>query len=434
MSWSKTLVYSGILAVVFTLPYDFPINNIAIIYALACFLIFIMTSKQNGRYVFSRIFNDHLALVFIGFSILYLGAGLIRLDAYQDPMIMWKALEKRIPFLIFPFVLTVVPLYSKRQIKWIFHMFLIMVVLSSLTCLIIGAYQTITTGTVHYINTENGVVENNFMYYRLSSYIGIHPVYFSSYVLLATILSLSDLRQNFQSSSSTLLIFKILTLFYLIGIIFLLKSAIIITALLIILLGFLGFHFYQRRAMISGPRLALIVIGMVAVSVILAVRVDQKIGQRGSLFSYDYSQPGGGSWNVVNLRLAKWTVATEAIRNHWLAGVGPGNLYSTLDRYYKLHNFRFALREHYNPHNQFLHSFLILGILGLLLLVFMFVLPFVKSWQKLDVVWFLFSFGFILFSVTESTLAVNKGIIFYVFMTCLFNNLPSLTSTYLRNE
>ena len=106
---------------------------------------------------------------------------------------------------------------------------------------------------------------------------------------------------------------------------------------------------YQKskaKDIISIPMKLLIAAIGIFVVVILADRAMSKIGSKSDFFTYDLSQPGGGEWNGINLRLAKWHVAKLAIEDNWLIGVGPGNTTFILDTYYEKVGFTYALQLH----------------------------------------------------------------------------------------
>jgi O-antigen ligase len=241
-------------------------------------------------------------------------------------------------------------------------------------------------------------------------------------------------HKNFQGWHLKNRIGAVLVGFYLVAVIFLLKSAAVSIILIITISLFIAYYLYKAKEQLSKKVLIpIVVIGAILVSA-LAMRAVGKIGSKASYFSYDLSQPGGGEWNALNLRLAKWNVAKTAISDHWVLGVGPGNLVTTLDKYYKNIGFDYALQLHYNPHNQFLHTFLLLGIGGAILLILTFGAYFIQSIKKKDSIMLLFILSFTLFSMSESTLAVNKGIVFFAVFLTFLSYLPNKSSYYFHDS
>ncbi|MEQ9660213.1 hypothetical protein, partial [Fulvivirga sp.] len=113
----------------------------------------------------------------------------------------FSAIEKKLSFLIFPFLLANIRGYDKKQIQKIFCVYIVVIVSSTLIALSAGLYNTINSGSLHFYDSGNQVVYNNFMYHRLSSYVGVHAVYYAEYVLLAFIMWVSFCYNNFLNWS-----------------------------------------------------------------------------------------------------------------------------------------------------------------------------------------------------------------------------------------
>jgi len=424
------IAYLGIIFIAFTLPFSVLINNIAIILSFLPILITLLIDKPKRNILISNIKANKIALYLLAFAGLNVISGFIHLHSYNSLSVLFSDIEKRTVFLIIPLVFAITPMLTKTQIRNIFISFMVGLVLSMTISLIAAGYVSIITKSIINLHAQYNMVENNFMYHRLGSYLDLHAVYYSCMVLMGLIMTLVYSRYRFRSSTKVQKGLMILVLTYFLVMLFLLKSVVMLISLMLVIAIFGLAYLYRVRKTIAVLRISIAIIGLTVLFSTLSYRVVEKVGNRGNFFDYDFTEPGGGQWNVFNLRKAKWDVASEAIADHWLIGVGPGKIYEVLDEYYKKHNFNFALNEHYNPHNQFLHSFLTLGIVGFFVLASIYFLAFKQAIQKTDMVWCLFMIGFTLFSMSESTLAVNKGIIFFVFFTTLFSYLPLRSSSY----
>ena len=136
----------------------------------------------------------------------------------------------------------------------------------------------------------------------------------------------------------------------------------------------------------------------------------------------------------MNMRLAIWDVASKAALDNWMIGVGPSNMNKTLDRYYERYHFRFGMMDQLNPHNQFLHTWLLLGLPGVLVLVAIVLSLIRTSLIRKDILLASVILTFFLFSMTASTLAVNKGIVFFTFSFCFLTYLKPSSLDYLIKE
>jgi O-antigen ligase len=129
----------------------------------------------------------------------------------------------------------------------------------------------------------------------------------------------------------------------------------------------------------------------------------------------DRIESGENNWNPINIRLAILENSLELIQDHWLLGVGPGNMREVLDTYYTKNNFSFGMLNNLDPHNQFLHTFINLGIVGVIVLLLLVISLAFYSVKNRDPLLATLLMIFILFSISASTLSVNKGIMFFSF-------------------
>lgn len=424
--------YLGILFIAFTLPFSVLLNDVAIIVASLPVAIGLIANRSFRKMIITNIKSNKIALLFLAFAAFYVISGFIHWANYSQISILGADLEKRIVFLLFPLTLAIVPELTDGQIKNVFWTFFLGILLSSIILLVSASYVSLVTHSLINLHPKYGMKENNFMYHRLGSYLDLHAVYYSCMVLMAFIMAMVFARYHVVLVKKQERVIIILVLGYLLILLFLLKSATILIGLIIVISFYAFFHLYKARKALGIIRISIVMSVMILLLFAFGYRVVQKFGNRGNFLTYDFAEPGGGQWNVLNLRKAKWDIASEAISDHWVIGVGPGNIHRVLDTYYKKHNFTFALTQHYNPHNQPLDTFLTLGIIGFILLVFIYLMAFYDALKKNDMIWLMYMIGFTLFSLSESTLAVNKGIIFFTFFTIMLSYLPNRVSDYIQ--
>ncbi len=424
------LVFLGLLFTAFTLSFELMLNNIAIILALLPALYGLVTDRLFRQRLWGHLKHNKIALVMMAFALFYAVSAAIHWRQYHDINALLKHLEMRLPFLLLPVPLALVPEFNHQQIKRLWQALVAGILLSAALLLLGASWVSITTGSLYNLHPRYGMPEHNFMYHRLGSYLGLHAVYYSAMILLAFVLTMVFIRFRFAKARGQVRFFMIITLAFWLLMLFLLKSAAILLALIFIVVSYGMYLLYQYRTRMAPWQrwsAALVILALVG---IMGERVIDKVGHRGSIFKYDFLQPGGGEWNVFNLRKAKWDVATEVIADHWLWGTGPARAQQVLDDYYARHLFINALQHHYNAHNQFLQTFLTLGLPGFLLLLYMYGASFYRAVKRTDLVWFLFILGFTLFSISESTLEVNKGIVLFTFVTLLCSFLPDKVAVY----
>lgn len=75
----------------------------------------------------------------------------------------------------------------------------------------------------------------------------------------------------------------------------------------------------------------------------------------------------------------------------------------------------------YNFHNQYIQTFAELGIFGLVLLISMLLLNFKNAWKHKDFLHIAFAITMIMLFLSESFFCRQRGIVFFIFLYCLFN-------------
>ena len=129
---------------------------------------------------------------------------------------------------------------------------------------------------------------------------------------------------------------------------------------------------------------------------------------------------------MLAIRLSIWENAMAVIQSHWLLGVGTGDADSALLNQYVKSGFTIGSKYDYNCHNMYLQYWLGNGILGLGLFVTYFVMLFKKAIKHKNFVFLGFLIVFALFSFTESTMRVQKGMVFFMVFSSLFYWSPLL--------
>lgn len=130
----------------------------------------------------------------------------------------------------------------------------------------------------------------------------------------------------------------------------------------------------------------------------------------------------GRGWGGKALRLAIWRCSMDVIEDHWLTGVGTGDVQDTLQAAYERRKFYFASRYNtYNAHNQFVQETLAYGIAGLILFAACLLAPLLGFGGQADKqLYILFLLSFFIICLTESILEISKGIVYYSLFNSIF--------------
>lgn len=423
--------YLSLLLIVLTLPFSIQINTLCITFGVICWLPFLFISDFRKKVIHA--FKGNLvAILFIGFALFTALAVIIHLKSYDEYWSMIKTVERRSVYLFAPIILSGMTLLSRPRVKKLLMLFVYLMIITSLICLIMGVIATLKTGTIVYVNPVTTVVGNNFMYHRLGSYIGMHAVFYSAFISLAFFILLIRFLHAIRNSTPVNRVAYYIAFGFMTIMILLLESITIIAIFFLIVLLIILHHvfsFEERKKILK-----VTIISVLIASPLATVIVLNKLDSERGILDYKYSDRPGtedSNWNPINIRLAIWSISSKAVKDNWVLGVGPSNMNETLNTYYEKNGFVFGMLDELNPHNQYLHTFLNLGIGGFLILMAIIVRLIVSAVRKKDIILGTLVLLFILFSLTASTLSINKGIVFFTFFFCFLSYLRHSTISYL---
>ncbi|WP_276499669.1 O-antigen ligase family protein [Pontibacter litorisediminis] len=411
---------TGLAALVAALPFSIKITSI-----LSILLLLLWVLEADWQKKWETIKTERWVQLFVGFYMLHV-LGLLYTQNLGDGLF---DLEKKLSLVLFPLILGTSPAVRESQSlrDKVHSWFIFFCLLALLYCLGHGVYRFIAgippsfsvyggfEATQQFLDTNKGVsaLWNYITYSELLSPLQLHPTYSSLFILLVIVILLEQKPQvgyfeRKQLGRLLLLLFFTLTIF--------LIASRIAVAILILLLPIK--LFMRMRGRVSWKKLAMassvcilllaLVINFVPVVKHRFINDFQFIGQ-----TYDSQNPGTG----MMMRLTFWKTAAEVIMENPVIGVGTGDVQDAMAEIYRANGV--SELAGYNPHNQYLHTAAMLGLIGSAYLLAMLLLPLILAWKRRDNVYlfFLLIVGITFF--TESVLQSNKGIVFYA----LFNSL-----------
>jgi O-antigen ligase len=137
--------------------------------------------------------------------------------------------------------------------------------------------------------------------------------------------------------------------------------------------------------------------------------------------------------NSTNIRLNIWKNTVQLIRRHPFFGVGTGDIKEELRKVYTENQYEYGIKENPSPHNQFLHTAVILGLAGVLFLLALFAYPMTVAWRKRQWLYFFFLVIVLTNCMTESILERQAGILFFAaFNTCFYLKIRSNSTESVR--
>ncbi|MEI6766192.1 MAG: O-antigen ligase family protein [Bacteroidota bacterium] len=302
-------------------------------------------------------------------------------------------------FLIPPLLAASNKHYVNSRIKFMWT-FIAANLLASLICLVRGVLNTYSS------TTPKDVPSGYYMTYEPLSFL-VHTSYFSMYLVLAIMFIVYLLRKESLNAASK--VFLIISGSIFIGMIYQVSARSGILS--IILVSFIYILFYVRLRKFN----SLVKIGFVVFAVALLLLIF-KYNVRFKSFFIDRNNAPISNTNSIagnNMRLLIWQVSMGIIGDNVVGGVGNGDIHSELNKGYSKLGLTQAADLNLNVHNQFIETFLGVGIFGFILLLMVFFYPAIVAWRRKDSLLMLFliltSFNFMF----ESMLSTQAGIVFF---------------------
>ena len=370
---------------------------LAIILLIVLFAVVII---GNYKIIIPNLIKSNIHLIFVLYYIWHVLGMLWSTNTEYG----FKDLETKLSFIVFPLIFSVVAVTPSLRRQGL---------LSYVSgCIIICVYLLYQSYLVYQINRDPQV----FLYAGLSRF--IHPTYLSIYLNTALLILFSLLKKNFERRTDFIIIPGII---FLVFVIMMLSSRMaIITNLIscIIFLILMKSNFKLKRWFFY---VSLFLITIVAAFFITNKYYNRLEQVEHAVQHLEESRPESYSeYNSASSRPELWKEAIEVIMHHPIVGAGTGDIKDELFSEYKVHNFQYALVRNLNPHNQFLHTAVGLGLIGLILLLLCISSQLHFSFVNKDWLYFCFLIIISLNALTESNIEVQSGILLFNFFSMFF--------------
>lgn len=289
-------------------------------------------------------------------------------------------------------------------------------------------YGCLMAGTVLLISAVKQYFQTNlssvFFYTEYSRPL-MHPTYQSMFLTMGIILNLDRLNQSADIRRMIPVLSELLFLSF---------NMILLSARMALIAAVLVIFYAVIRCLIQRPRLkiqlAAYAIFMVLTALIYrgANHFSDRFGQVENAISLkDPTQ--AKQHNSASGRVEIWKESIVLLEENWLTGTGTGDVKDELLASYARNNFTYGLERKLNSHNQFLQTFLTLGITGFIVLLSLFLIPAATLPRTNRFVFLSFALMAGLNSMTESILEVQKGALCIAFFFALILNTAGNTTT-----
>ncbi|MBI3502832.1 MAG: O-antigen ligase family protein [Bacteroidetes bacterium] len=332
-------------------------------------------------------------------------------------------LEKKLSLLIFPIIIGTSKKISFDEIKKILNYFACSCTIVSLICLAYAFYRAMSSGNFYEINPVSNYATHYFFYEGLSE-IFIHPIYFSAFISFSAFVVLKNiLKLHDYFSRKNILHF--IWLAYLIVFLFLLSSRTMTISFFLISAFYILYFFLKNKKIFLGISITSVMIAIFISSIIFIPTIHERFSE---IFTSSYSFNNNpetnknlsGKLDDIQMRFAKWFFTIKTGKKTWILGTGTGDDEDELMKTYLENNFMEGYVPQYNSHNQFLQTWLGLGVIGLGILLLNLLASFYLSLKRKNIIYFFFIFLITAFCFTESILCRQHGVVFYSFFNSLF--------------
>ena len=138
----------------------------------------------------------------------------------------------------------------------------------------------------------------------------------------------------------------------------------------------------------------------------------------------------------VNLRLLFWKIA---VTHSWedglvIAGVGTGDVQDYLNTLYSLPKYQLYSFVNWDSHNQWVFTYIQLGLIGISIMAILYVVSLRAALRMNDIKFLIFLIVTLGYSMSESILESNKGIIFFALLFTVLSAPYQLPAASLAGE
>lgn len=391
---------------IYWLVFFIPVNKMISSYIIiAIFLFWLMEGKFKER--FKLVVDDKKRVFLFSLSALYF-LYLIGLIFTKNFSYAGFDLQVKLSLFIFPLIFSTTDFkyYKNENIFIVLSYFITGVVLNTLICIISAAYQ------YFFKDHDSG----HFLYARFSGTMGFHPTYIAMYINFAIMAMLTMLFNDIHYTATKYKNrFKIYIVFLSIIIILLSSKAGIISMLITYLIFIIYLIIKQKRLKLGISILASIIVLCVGIFTLVPSSLNRlKVAFTVvSQNSNDIKETGESTSD----RILIWKASTDIIKDNFITGVGTGDVKDVLMDKYKEKNLWFTYDHKLNAHNQFIQTFISIGVLGFLTLLASIIIPMIYAIKRNNMIYVFFLLIFFINILVESMLENQAGVVFYAFFS-----------------
>ena len=246
----------------------------------------------------------------------------------------------------------------------------------------------------------------------LEHYSGLHPTYYCAIVYMAAFIQLYNiLAKQYTHKWEFGLAFATIIVCTAGGLAAASRAPFVAFVLIVVLLLFNHIKKHSKRWWF----LAAILLGCVVL--FLSPMVQNRLKE---MTAKNMQAPQGNNDNGTNVRSGIFACDVTLLSQHWLWGVGTGNIQQELNNCLSQYNTHVYQQFNYNTHNEYLNSWLTCGVLGFMIFVSCLVYAIVKAVQSKQWLHLYFMVFMCICFLTENYLDRQIGVTFFTLLQTLF--------------
>ena len=377
--------YKYIIVIIFFISLFF--GGKIVVWTLAPLLVYLIFELLKNKISFNKNLPNILLVVLYFLHV-------ISLFYSKNTDVALFDLQVKLSLVIFPIIFLFIKdtiLFNRKKIAEIF-------VFSS----IIISILLISNLLINYFN------DYSLLYYTEYS-IYLHPSYFALYLDFSIVLAVYLISKTKN---------KLLITFYLSAIsLFLLniyfsdsKSGYLAT---ILVLMYIVFYYGLRKSRVITLSSILIIL----IASFFVLKNNPRFQTTFNILSKYENVIENPSYknSSTSMRILAWDASAKLIKENLIFGVGAGDIKQELNKKYEELNYDYLAKYNLNSHNQFIETWLGQGILGFVLLLLVFIIPFISAIKRKNIILQAFLLLMFINFLFESMLNTQAGTIFFGF-------------------
>lgn len=309
-------------------------------------------------------------------------------------------IEKKLSLILFPLIFATIHISEHSKLN-IYKWFVFLLIFFSTTCLFYGYYNYLRTGDIKMMSLE------------YSLYIDIHRVVMSMYLTLGAYFAF-ELHHKGRLHLGWLLTYMAIASIHL-----LLMASRLYMVVYMVFIYFLFYRYIPSKRLFYG-----ISAGAITVAILAGIFMfkTNKLFRSQIETLFMERQNSVATTNGVSERGYQWDASTTLIKRNPIFGIGTGDVVDALQQEYKAMNWDIGYSHRYHAHNQYLQTFIALGIVGFISLLLMVFYPWI-FYKETGIEAKICSILFGISMLTDNHTELQQSIIFMFLWLGMFINL-----------